>query len=263
MNFFQIVVLAVVQGLTEFIPVSSSGHLVLVRELFGWSDEGGVFLDVLLHAGSLLAVFIYFFKDWWQLALSILCPRGEMAGVGRRFLLMLVVATLPAALIGPFADHFMNVVRHGWVVGLVMLLTAVWFVFCERRKREERSEMSFPTALLMGMAQLLALLPGASRSGLTTSTGLLAGQPRHMAAKFSFFMVAPTIVGALLLKCHNMEDISLFDPWALAGGCLVCFLVSLGAIHFCMRIFRKHSLIGFAGYLAVLGCTVLVLSFIK
>lgn len=257
MPLWQILFLAVVQGATEFIPVSSSGHLVLAREWMGWSDHGGVVMDVVLHAGSLLAVVLYFWRDWLAVGRAWLQPRGAddpAAAFHRRLPLLLVVATIPIILTGPTIGDHLETFRHAVQVGGIMLLAAGWFAFCEWKKRE-RSPFGMGQALFVGVVQVAALLPGASRSGLTTGAGMLAGLPRTEAARFAFFMALPAIGGAILIKSPAIVHAA--DVGWTAGqlwfAFLSCFAVSIASIHICLSFFRRHSLMVFGGYLVVIG----------
>ena len=259
MELLQSFTLAVVQGATEFIPVSSSGHLVLIREWMGWSDANGVFFDIVLHAASLLAVFFYFRKDWLGMVQVPLHWNQPEWKERRTELLLLLLATVPIVLAGPWLEPKMAYFRQGGVIGAIMIATGCWFFVCERFHRSWRGRMGPGTAAVMGIAQVFALLPGASRSGLTISSGLLCGQQRDRAARFSFFMVAPTIVGAILLE---LLHISLAECQALLVPILVgfatCFVVSLLCIYLCMQLFRRISLVGFGVYLLGLGVLQLV-----
>jgi undecaprenyl-diphosphatase len=263
MDIQQAMVLAAVQGATEFIPVSSSGHLVLVREFFGWSDVNGVFVDVVLHAASLLAIFTYFFRDWLGMITGVLRWRDPGGRESRREVGLLLLATVPIVLFGPFLEGYMGVFRRGGVIGVIMLATALWFFVCERWHRGWRERLGAGSAAAMGIAQVFALLPGASRSGLTISSGLLCGQQRARAARFSFLMVAPTIVGAVLLESAHISAENaraLLLPMSI--GFAVCFTVSLLCIHLCLRLFRRYTLTGFGVYLFAMGMTLLIVQWV-
>ncbi|NCC51724.1 MAG: undecaprenyl-diphosphate phosphatase [Spartobacteria bacterium] len=254
MNLLQVIVLAVVQGATEFIPISSSGHLVLVRHLLDWSDNGGVFFDTVLHAGSLLAILIYFYKDWLPPVRAVFNRRPDDAP-HRRMLFFLFIATLPAVLFGPIIEHYMNDFRTCAMVGLSMIMTALWYVLCERRGQRSHRDMLWQTALFIGCIQVFALLPGASRSGLTIGAGVLCGLRRTEAAKFSFLMAIPTLFGAAVLESGHIQTAMVGMPmWQPVLGFIICFIVSLAAIHFCLQLFRKYSLLAFAFYMGIFGC---------
>ncbi|AKJ63751.1 undecaprenyl-diphosphate phosphatase [Kiritimatiella glycovorans] len=263
MTILQILVLALIQGITEFIPISSSGHLVLVRQMMHWSDEGGVLLDTVLHAGSLLAILVYFHHDWWSMLRALLRPARMTAEDRghRKTLRMLILATLPVVLAGPYLYSRMADVRHGHIVGAVMLSCAFCFIFAEYWKRSRPPGIGWKTALAMGIAQIFALFPGASRSGLTTSTGVLCGKARTESARFAFMMAVPAILGAMVFQVFKLFDGSMdgLPLLPLLAGFAVCFLVSMACIHFLLRFFRRHTLSTFAVYLFAVGNLILAL----
>ncbi len=269
MTILQAIVLAIVQGATEFIPISSSGHLVLVRELFRWSDVGGIFVDTILHVASLLAILVYFREDWLKVIRAFRVSGVEGRGLGaesveaRGMLWILIAATLPAVLVGPFIETKMDALRSGGVIGVIMIITAGWFFLCERREGRNPIRIGYRVALFMGAVQVFALMPGASRSGLTIAAALLCGRKREDAARFSFLMAVPTIMGALLLEAGKVIQSPVGDlsPWVVLLGFVICFIVSLASITFCMRLFRRHSLAVFGTYLLILGAVLVVLRY--
>ena len=262
MTLLQAIILAITQGATEFIPVSSTGHLVLVRSLFGWSDEGGMLFDIVLHAGSLSAILIYFIPEWRKILSALIWRSGPQPDYYRRLPWYLVVATLPTIIAAPFLKDWLETTLRGelWV-GVSMMATAVWFVFVERSYAGNRS-MSFGRSLLIGLAQVVALLPGASRSGWTTGAGIATGLARTDAVKFAFFMAVPAIAGAIIFEGKNIlhTTTSGAELRMAAVGFVISLFVSLAAIHFCLRIFRAHTLRPFAVYLAVVGAAVAFLA---
>ena len=259
MNVLQVILLAIVQGTTEFIPVSSSGHLVLVRELLHWSDEGGIFFDTVLHAGSLLAILIYFRQDWVQ-TLQTITHRKSGDIYHRHLFIYLIIATIPVVLAGPFIASHMNELRNARTVGMIMIMTASWFFFCEQYGKKFNRNLTWQIAVFMGIAQVFALLPGASRSGLTIGAGVLFGMARSKAARFSFLMAIPTILGATILESGHLCTSPVHMPlWQPVLGFIVCFTVSLAAIHFCLQLFRRYSLIGFGIYLALFGLILVIM----
>lgn len=256
--------LAVLQGITEFLPVSSSGHLVLARRLLGWSDAGGLLFDTLLHAGSLAAILVYFWQDWRTLVRSYLNPADPAAAGYRKLPWLLVVATAPVVVAGPLLKPFLEssaLARTAGVAGLSMLMTALFFWLCEQRLKPTGQPLGFGQALWIGCLQVIALLPGASRSGWTTGAGMLAGQTRETAVRFAFLMAIPAIAGAIVFEAPELIRLppQVINPEVLVVGSVVSFIVSLGAIHFCLRYFRTHSLRVCAVYLAVVGLVALVL----
>lgn len=260
MSLFQIIILAIIQGLTEFVPISSSGHLVALRAVFGWSDKSGILLDTVLHAGSLLAILMYFWKEWvrWIKSYGNRYPEDRFY---RWLPVYLIVATIPIAVAGPLSEGLLERARSGPTVGIIMIAAAVWFVICEKWKQPPR-KFTVVTALAVGAAQVFALLPGASRSGLTTGAGLLMGRRRTDAASFAFLMGIPAIGGAVLYQSRDIAHCAEngLNPLLLGVGFLVCFAVSLASIHGCLKFFKKHGLPAFAVYLGVLGMLLIALS---
>lgn len=263
MDYIQAILLAIVQGATEFIPVSSSGHLVLMRSLFGWSDDGGLLFDVLLHLASLLAVFLYFFTDWWRMLLSVIFWRDASFTDNRRIAGLLILATLPVVVAGPLLGSIMEEVRNAFIVGVIMIGCGGWFMLCEYFRSKQAKSYSPASAAVMGLAQVIAILPGASRSGFTIGAGVWWGLSRTAAARFSFFMVAPTILGAFvlegrkaLLATAESTAPAAMDWLPVIIGMITCFFVSLACIHFCMRLFRTYTLRPFGYYLLTVGSVV-------
>lgn len=263
LTLWQSLLLAVIQGLTEFLPISSSGHLVIARILFQWSDEGGLLFDTVLHAGSLAAIVIYFWRDWLAVIRGYREPGNPDLAGNRRLPWLLLVATVPVVIAGPLLKPLLEsdvAVRNTLVVGGSMLATALLFWLCERRGVRGHRPMGFIQALVIGGFQIVALLPGASRSGWTTSAGMLCGYSRESAVRFAFMMALPAIGGALGLQIRELlaAPASSMTPLQIGLGFLVSFLASLGAIHFCLKFFRTHSLRGFAFYLAGVGLLTIV-----
>ena len=264
LTLFQSVVLATVQGITEFLPVSSSGHLVLVRKLFGWSDNGGLVFDTVLHAGSLAAILLYFLGTWRDIVTGYFRFQSPERSADRRLPWLLVLATLPVVLAGPLLKPFLentDMARNSVAVGLSMVATALLFQLCDLRFRPSGKPVGFRNALAIGLMQIAALLPGASRSGWTTAGGILTGQSREIAVRFAFLMAVPAIAGAFFFQIRDILQMghARFEPLQMLIAFTVSFLVSLGAIHFCLVYFRRHSLRGFSIYLAIVGLLAIVL----
>lgn len=258
LTLLQALALAAIQGVTEFLPISSSGHLVLARRLFGWSDAGGLVFDTVLHAGSLAAILIYFRSEWMAVIRGYGTPGDPDYAWHRRLPWLLLVATLPLILAGPLLQPYLEsetAIRNTAAVGLSMLMTAAWFRLSDLRFAPASRPIGFLNALLIGCAQIIALLPGASRSGWTAGAGMLCGQSRPAAVRFSFFMALPAIAGAIVFQAKDIlsDAHTVFDPLQVGLGFMVSFIVSLCAIHFCLVFFRSHSLLGFSLYLASMG----------
>lgn len=263
MTIVQSVVLGLVQGLAEFLPISSSGHLILTRLLMGITEETaatGAFmmLDILLHVGTLLAVLIVFWKDWW----SIL--RNPFRS---KLLALLFVASVPALIVAVFLDDMINQFFTGWFLGVSFLVTSVFLMTAEavsRRanRKPSKDKVGFGHAIIMGIMQAIALLPGVSRSGSTLTGGLLSGLDRKTAAKFSFMMSAPAIVGSLLFEGKDALENGYLAQLELVPtlvGMVVAAVCGYLAIRFMLRLINKLSLNWFALYTALLGLIILLL----
>ena len=257
------IVLAAVQGITEFLPVSSSGHLVLVRKLFGWSDDGGLVFDTVLHAGSLAAILIYFMGTWRDIIAGYFSFQSPERSAARRLPWLLIAATLPVVLAAPLLKSFIEseeTARNGISVGLSMISTALLFLLCDLRFRPSGKPLGFRDAFFIGLMQIVALMPGHSRSGWTTAGGILTGQSRESAVRFSFLMAVPAIAGAILFQIGDIlrMERAQIEPLQMLIAFAVCFLVSLLAIHFCIKYFRRHSLRGFSVYMGLVGLLAIV-----
>ena len=261
MNWFQAIVVGLVQGLTEFLPVSSSGHLVLTQELLGVSDEGVTF-EILVHFGTLLSVLIYFRKKLWRMLLSIVPPfRGDLARE-RTMIFLLFIASIPAALVGfsPLKDVFEGAYERPAVVALLLMVTGS-VLFLPRllaRKREGDSdcgEVGIKSAIAMGIGQAFAILPGISRSGSTIVSGMLARVNSSSAAEFSFLMAIPAIFGATLIEVLGMGDLDskLIGPYI--AGAVVAFVSGLAAIFAVLESIRKGKFEYFGIYCLIAGFT--------
>jgi undecaprenyl-diphosphatase len=262
------VVLAIVQGLSEFLPISSSGHLIVVRELFGWQFSDNLTFDVALHLGTTAAVLIYFWREW--LAMARAGVRWVRSG-GRddgpppydtRLLLLLILGTVPAGIAGLFEAPVEDHVRSPIVVGVMLIVFAFVLLWAERSSRGERSMASvgWRDALLVGCAQAVALIPGVSRSGITITASLRRGLSRDAAARFSFLLSTPVILGAGGLKFGDAirSDLSGHDFLVMGTGAAVAAVVGWLAIHFLLRLIRRGTYEPFVAYRVLAGIAVLV-----
>ena len=208
MTFLEAIILGLVQGLTEFLPVSSSGHLVLTQELMGVEDKGVTF-EILVHFGTLLSVIIYFWKRLWGLFLSILPPFKEDRKEDRKMIGYLAIASVPAAIVGfsPLKDHFEGAYEKPALVGLLLVLTGAILFLPRLLKTKGTKEVGIKSAIAMGLGQALAILPGVSRSGSTIVSGMVSGAKSSAAAEFSFLMAIPAIAAASLLQVKELVTI--------------------------------------------------------
>ena len=259
MSTLEALVLGAVQGLTEFIPISSSGHLVLVPAALGW-DKPSLAFDVMLHAASVVALLIYFSGDLLDLAKGVLSGDKE----SRRMVWLLAIGTVPAALAGYFLDayfeeQFTNAEASAWQ----LLITAVILVAAEQALRfhEKRTatvgsslrtmeDLRSPDALAIGVAQAVSILPGISRSGSTIATGLALSMERDDAARFAFLLAIPALFGAMIVKLPELSGTAL-GVGAGAAGFVASLVTSYAAIWGLIRYLKTQTLYPFAIYCAV------------
>lgn len=248
------VILGLVQGLTEFIPVSSSGHLLLAHELFG-TNESSLAFDVALHVGTLLALLVYFRKDLVQLIVNVHKPTNE-----GRLARLLLLATLPAAVAGLlFSDIIDQHLRSPLVVAITLASVGVLMLIADRMAKPSTEDENVTTAqgLKIGFAQLFALIPGVSRSGATMTAGIFLGLSRQKAAKFSFLLAIPIIGGSALgILLKESSELSLGPELYL--GMIVAFLSGLLAIKFLLGVIGRVGLMPFAIYRIILAVVVLI-----
>ncbi|MCF6276705.1 MAG: undecaprenyl-diphosphate phosphatase [Candidatus Magasanikbacteria bacterium] len=267
-TFFQAFFLGILQGVAEFLPISSSGHLILLSNWLNWSDQG-LFFDVVLHLGSLLAVVFYFRKKLLSLLFSIF-GKTEDNKEERRFIFLLAISTLPAVLVGFLIKDFVeNSLRSVLVVafGLIFWGGVLWFADWKSRHHKTQkthNDLNWKDTLFIGFAQAIALIPGTSRSGITISAGLLKGMNRKDAASFSFLMSIPVIFGAGLLTFLDITKSSLetISVSHLFVGFISAFVSGFFAICFLMRFIQKRTFKDFAIYRFVLGALILILYFV-
>jgi len=263
-------ILGVVQGLTEFLPISSSGHLVLVPEFFNIPAPTLAF-DVLVHVATLVAVLGYFLRDVVKIVLSVVAParldRREVK-YWRRMLLWLIIGTIPAGLVGfLFGDFFEGLFASTLSVGVFLIVTSLLLWGSDfalgrvTRDPAGLKKMRAPDALIVGCFQALAIAPGLSRSGSTIAAGVFLGFDRPSAARFSFLLSIPVILGAFLFKLRDIGGaFTGANGWAYSVGAIAAAISGFLAVYFLMRYVREHRLTVFGIYTAVLGVIVVVLS---
>ncbi len=266
MPLYQAVVLAIVQGLTEFLPVSSTAHLALFPWLFGWRDPGLTF-DVALHAGTLLAVLVYFWRMWVDMlraALGLGSPVDPNVHQNRRLFWFLVIGTIPAGLAGFFFERAAeNQLRQPVVIGAALIAVALVMWAGERVKSHNAAigQVSLADSLLVGVAQAFAVIPGVSRSGVTMATGLFRGMSRKTAARFSFLLSTPIIAGAALKKGMEIRKEGLPPEVRLPFlvGIVLSGLVGYLVIGWLIRYLERRTFRLFVVYRIALGVIVLAL----
>lgn len=273
MTIFQAIVLGIIQGLTEYLPVSSSAHLVIVPYLFGWSfpaDQAFVF-DVLVQLGTIVAVIAYFWKDLVGILVAFfkgIAARQPFATVESRMGWLIILASIPGGLAGLLVKPLVEAAFSNPVAVAVLLFGTAILLFTAEwigRKTRDISTATWVDALLIGIGQAIAIFPGISRSGATISIGLMRGLKRTDAAKFSFLMSIPIMLAAGLYSALDLRDISglsAFLPVILIGT-LAAAIAGYLSIKWLLAFLNRRSLTSFAIYCSIVGALVLVVSFIR
>ncbi len=263
MDFFSTIFLGFIQGVLEFLPVSSSGHLSLARNIFELKVVDGLAIDAILHLATTLAIIVYFRKEIFVLIQTFLRKLGRLPVNEKDLTLLyaLIIATIPAAVGGILLESFFESYHDKIVVVAVgLFLSATAFIFTEWRyfTNPVRRDLSVRLGFRVGLFQVLALIPGLSRSGITISAGMLFGLTRKEAASFSFLLAIPITLGLGLKKLLELLVTSAEISWApLLAGAVVSFFVALVTIHFFMNFISKHTLWPFAWYLLAISSLVL------
>ncbi len=266
-----------VQGATEFIPVSSSGHLVIIPWLLGWerNPQVGLFFDTILHWGTLVAIFVVFWRDFWTMFVAALKSIGNrsLADSQARVAWYIVIGSIPAAVLGlTFTDFFSRLYMEPLAAGIALLVTACLLAGSEQLvKRAEQlrdlDQLSLRDSIFIGLAQGFALIPGISRSGSTIAAGLSRGIRRDEAARFSFYLGTPAFLGAGLLQTIEVTSMPGVDVGAMApaliAGFLAAAITGVIAIRFLLAYLRKHSLYVFSVYCAVVGLLTIIVTFVR
>ena len=268
MPLLQVVVLALIQGITEFLPVSSTAHLALAPWLLGWTDPGLTF-DIALHVGTLLAVLAYFFRAWVQIiahGFGVRFGDDEMLRQNPQLLWLLVIGTVPAGVIGfLFEKQAESTLRSPFVIGAMMIIIGGVMWASERvgTRQKNLGAVTFVDSLVIGTGQALAVVPGVSRSGITITAGLFRNLDRVAAARFSFLLATPVIAGAAAKKFFDMMKhggipAEMHMPFAL--GITVSALSGFVVIAFFLRYLQRRSLYFFIYYRIVFGIIVIALA---
>ncbi len=264
MNLIQIAVLALLQGLTEFLPISSSAHLILTPRLLGYPDQGLAF-DLAVHLGTLLAVLIYFRHTIWEVLRDWFAslPASGRATANSRLGWQILLATLPVMAIGVLVK---DLVEHQLRAPLVIATTTVLFgaalLWADKGFRHHRplAAMSFRDALIVGVAQALALIPGTSRSGITMTAALMLGYSRQAAARFSFLLAIPTILASVVWVGKDLVTEPAPVDWTALGlGVLLSFVAALTVVHLFLKFIERMGMAPFAWYRFALGAVLFYL----
>ena len=264
MSFIQSIILGIVQGIGEFLPISSSAHLILVPYLFGWKESSMAF-DIALHFGTLLAVLVIFFKEWWDLfigAIHDITNKSKKKKKEGKMFWYLVVATIPAALVGFVLDDIIESFFRGqvWLIALFLAIMGVLIYAGDRwaSKHYKKNEIDFEDislkqAFLIGCSQAFAVFPGFSRSGTTILAGRLMGLSREAITKFTFLLSVPIIAGATVLKIGDLELTT-----EVFVGVFTSFIVGIICIKFLLRYIKKHDFSVFAFYRVLIAVIVYI-----
>jgi undecaprenyl-diphosphatase len=263
MNIFEGLILGLVQGLTEFLPVSSTGHLILAQQLLGLHTDSGLAIDATLHLATALAVAVYFRKDFVALfwAFVAMIQKREFRGPTPTLFIALALGTIPGVIFGLLFQKTIettfqsaHIVAYGLLVGSLLFVAAEWFA-------RQTASLTVKRGVIIGFFQVLALMPGMSRSGSTISGGLLLGMKREEAARFAFLLSFPIILGAggtkFLDLMHSGPGAAGVVGFPLVVACIAAFVSGLAAIHFLITYLRNHTLYPFVAYRVLLALAIL------
>lgn len=276
MSWLQSILMGLIQGLTEFLPVSSSGHLALFKILFHVETDTGLLFDVLLHIGTLIAVFVVYFKDIISLIKEFICIvidcifnltalirrdgtyRKIVSNGYRKFVVMIIVSTIPTGIIGYVGKDFVEMASEILLIpGICLIITAVLLTICDLAKdgSKKAKQASYGNALVIGIAQGIATLPGISRSGTTITACVLSGFDRKFAVKYSFILSLPAILGALVLELKDIGDMAIAstDVAKYVVGMIVAAVVGYICIKAMLLVVRNRKFKYFALYCLVIG----------
>jgi undecaprenyl-diphosphatase len=263
-DFFRAVVLGVLQGLTEFLPISSSAHLAIFPKFFGWDDPGAAYTAV-IQIGTELAVLLYFWRDIWTIGSGWV--RGVFSRAARqepewRMGWFVIIGSVPIVILGLLLqDAIDRDFRNLWVIGSTLIVLGIVLGIAERVGRKSRpiEDLTMKHAILLGLAQAGALVPGVSRSGATISMGLFLGYERAAATRYAFLLAIPAVVGAGIFKLKDIGGDNTYGTGPTIVGTVVSFVVGLAVIHWLLRYVSTHSYKPFVIYRVGLGALVLVL----
>ena len=261
-NILQSILLGVIQGLTEFIPVSSSGHLVFFQSLFG-VEEPPLFFDVMLHLGTLLAVVLLFRDDIWKIILATgKTLKGKREGWQHtRLFFWIVLGTIPTGLMGILLkDWFESLFSKPKTVGIMILVTGLvlWLTRWANARGRTLEKMGWMDSVLIGIAQGIAIIPGISRSGATISAGLFRGLDRELSGKFSFLLSVPAILGATLLELRKIGTVENLPSTLIGTG--AAFVVGILSLKFLMKMIKMGRISNFSYYCWGIGIVMVILA---
>ena len=271
MDSIYAIILGIVQGLTEFCPISSSGHLVIAHEILDFNFVDDLSFDVALHLGTLVSLVIFFWKDIVKFIVAFFrsFANWNLSGdINQRLAWFVAVGTVPAAVVGYFiADLAESVFRNLWLISALLIVGAGFFFIIERisKKNKELTELTWGGAIIVAFAQVLALVPGVSRSGSTIIAGMFLGLKRHVAARFSFLLSIPVVFGAGVKKMIDVSNIGLSsNEWVtVLIGFVSAAIVGYFAIAVLLRFLERRSLNIFGYYRLLLGVIIMIFLIVR
>ena len=273
-QFLQSLLYGIIEGITEWLPVSSTGHLIILNQLFKinetFGDDYWAFFEVIIQLGAILAVIVAFFKILWPFGKS---KTHEEKVTTWKLLLNIIIACLPAAIMGLIFEvtHISDKMDNNvWLVAATLIIYGILFIVIEifNKKKEFKIDsvykFTWKTALIIGLAQILALIPGTSRSGVTILSAMLIGVNREESAKFSFLLSIPIMLGASLVKAYSFYKsgtvLTLPMVWFLIVGCITAFIVSIITIKWLLKFINNHDFKSFGIYRIILGIILIILA---
>jgi len=256
MDYFQTVVLALVQGITEFLPISSSAHLILVPVFTGWPDQGLAF-DVAVHAGTLVAVMVYFRKELLHMTVAGVASLGGRWSPDAKLAWVVVVGTIPVVVAGLLGKSFIeDSLRSPLVIATTAVVfgLALWWADVAGKRVREESSIGWRDAVVVGIAQAIALIPGTSRSGITITAGLMLGLTREAAARFSFLLSIPTLIASNVLIGRDLMGNSESIDWGILGvGVVVAGVSAYACINLFIKLLSRTGMLPYVIYRVALG----------
>lgn len=256
------VILGIIQGITEFLPISSTAHLILTPWVFSWGTNNLPF-DVSMHIGSVIAIFYYFRRDWYLIIRNFVFCIQKKSFEGDKYGLLgvnLIIATIPASIAGLlFEEYASGILRSPVIVASFLILFAIFLYLSDRKTTNQKSidDLNLTDALVFGVFQALAIMPGVSRSGITITGGLLRNYRRDEAARFTFILGAPIITGAIILQLRHLS-ISDFQEQGILYGVISSMIVSLLVIKYLLRYLQSQTYTVFVIYRILLGIFIIL-----
>lgn len=278
MEFIQAIIYGIIQGITEFLPISSTAHLVIFPYVFDWTDPGLTF-DVFLHLGTVIAILSFFLKDWILIFKYFLNRKDNLEEANIKFgkpnfLLILLVGTIPAAILGYFLEASIeDTFRSPLLIAIMLIIFGLVLYLADSEKinkhQKDLKDVGYFYSLIIGFAQSIALIPGVSRSGATMTAGLLLGLKREVAARFSFLLATPIMIGATLFRFKDVislpaqELFNGFGFWPAIVGFLFSLVSGYLAIKYLLKFLQKGTFLPFVIYRIILGLIIIIIYFLK